>query len=108
MLYCAHSQQNQLFELLDVQNPQMSFGNLQGLAKMFLHVQNPEMSFGNLQTQTNRFFEMVLFYGPKAPGAHRAHGPRPLGPIGPMRSHAVRGLGPWVLWAPGALGPTPF
>ena len=27
--------------------------------------------------------------GPKAPGAHRAHGPRPLGPIGPIRSHAA-------------------
>ena len=27
--------------------------------------------------------------GPKAPGAHRAHCPRPLGPIGPIRSHAV-------------------
>ena len=24
-----------------------------------------------------------------APGAHRAHGPRPLGPIGPIRSHAA-------------------
>ena len=35
--------------------------------------------------------------GPKAPGAHRAHGPRPLGPIGPIRSHTVAwpmGLGP--------------
>ena len=27
--------------------------------------------------------------GPKAPGAHRAHGPRPLGPIEPIRSHAA-------------------
>ena len=64
--------------------------------------------------------------GPRPPGAH---GPRPLGPIGPIRSHAVawpgpvpdprncmpahgpygpRGLGPWALWAPGALGPTPI
>ena len=25
-----------------------------------------------------------------------------MGPMGP------RGLGPWALWAPGALGPTPF
>ena len=33
--------------------------------------------------------------GPKAPGAHRAHGPRPLGPIGPIRSHAVA-WGPWA------------
>ena len=73
LLYCAHSQNNQLFELLDVQNPKMSFGNLQGLAKRFLHVQNPKMSFGNLQTRTKRFFKTTLFYGPKAPGAHRDH-----------------------------------
>ena len=64
--------------------------------------------------------------GPKAPGAHRAHGPRPLGPMaqytamqsrgsgtGPGQATAwlrmgpmgPRGLGPWALWAPGALGP---
>ena len=71
--YCAHSQTKLLFELLDVQNPQMSFGNLQGLAKRFLHAQNPKMSFGNLQTRTKRFSKTTLFYGPKAPGAHRAH-----------------------------------
>ena len=46
--------------------------------------------------------------GPKAPGAHRAHGPRPLGPIGPIRSHAVAWPGPMVLWASGALGPYSF
>ena len=36
--------------------------------------------------------------GPKAPGAHRAHGPRPLGPIQPIRSHAVA----WVRDRPSA------
>ena len=59
--------------LLHVQNPNMSFGNLQTQTKRFLHVQNPKMSFGNLQTQTKRFVKTTLFYGPKAPGAHRAH-----------------------------------
>ena len=29
LLYRAHSQQNQLFQFIDVQNPKMSFGNLQ-------------------------------------------------------------------------------
>ena len=41
---------------LHVQNPKMSFGNLQGLAKRFSHVQNPKMLFGNLQTRTKMFF----------------------------------------------------
>ena len=55
---------------LDFQNPKMSFGNRSGLTERFLHVQNPKMSFGNLQGLTKRTF---LFYGPMAPGAHRAH-----------------------------------
>ena len=73
--------------------------------------------------------------GPKAPGAHRAHGPRPLGPIGPIRSHAVAWVrdrpgpsncmaasscmaaygpygsqGPWTMgpMGPRGLGPNPF
>ena len=41
-----------------------------GLAKRFSHVQNSKMSFGNLLGLTKRTF---LFYGPMAPGAHRAH-----------------------------------
>ena len=44
-----------------------------GLTKSFLHAQNPKMSFGDLQTRTKRFLKTTLFYGPKAPGAHRAH-----------------------------------
>ena len=73
LLYCAHSQTNRLFKLLDVQNPKMSLANLQGLAKRFLHVQNPNMSFGNMQGLSKRFLKTTLFHGPKAPGAHRAH-----------------------------------
>ena len=34
-----------------------------------------------------------------------AQGPRPLAHMGPM---GPRGLGPWALWAPGALGPYSF
>ena len=42
-------------------------------SKEVLHVQNPKMSFGNIQGLTKRFFKTTLFYGPMAPGAHRAH-----------------------------------
>ena len=63
---------------LHVQNPKMSFGNLQGLTKRFLHTQNPKMSFGNLQTRTNSFFKQLCFMGP-----------RPLGPIGPIFFYSI-------------------
>ena len=38
-----------------------------------LPIGNPKMSFGNLQGLTKMLFRTILFYGPKAPGAHRAH-----------------------------------
>ena len=48
-------------------------------------------SYYVVATQFSNFFllrsyhylsSLFFCFGPKAPGAHRAHGPRPLGPIG--------------------------
>ena len=46
-----------------------------------LDAQNPETKmFCDTVGHSLFFFQ----FGPKAPGAHEAHGPRPLGPIGPI------------------------
>ena len=70
LLYCASNEQLSNNSTFKIQNPKMSFGNRSGLAKRFCTCPKSQNVVWKPTGLTKRTF---LFYGPMAPGAHRAH-----------------------------------